>query len=90
MATQRLTREHRARWRALPYTDADHPGWRRLAAAVLLHGYQDHDAAFVHSEWACHLAELLDLPDWPPARFVSRAQLVRRRRQPSTTSRRWW
>lgn len=71
-----------------PYTDAPEP-WRRLACAMLLGGAlgayagDAEDAEWVNSDTARRLAELVDLPHWPPApaQLASRAELSRRSRQ---------
>jgi hypothetical protein len=52
--------------------DADHRGWRRLAAAVLLSAALDAHRgdcsamAWLNSERAHTWAGALDLPTWPP------------------------
>ncbi len=58
-------------WKRLPTTDDPRP-WRRLACAMLLGGalgaYEKDpdDLAWVQSDTARKLADLVDLPDWPP------------------------
>ncbi len=78
----------RVEWRSLPYAGADHVGWRRLAAAVLLKGATDahggDGAALVwlYGPQARTWAQALDLPDWPPepCRLGSHWELQRRAR----------
>lgn len=58
--------------RALPYTDALAP-WRRLACAVLVdgalgaHAGDESDRAWLSSDQAQLLADLVGLEGWPPA-----------------------
>ncbi len=52
--------------RAMPYVDAGHVGWRRLAACVLLTGVRANDREFLTGRWSRVLADALDLPQWPP------------------------
>jgi hypothetical protein len=65
----------------------EHPGWRRLAAAVLLRGCLDarsdyHAAVWLRSEQAHSLADLLGLERWPPelGQLAGRPEWVRRAR----------
>jgi hypothetical protein len=74
-----------AHWRDLPYTDSPAP-WRRLACAMLLSAALDAHAGrpdaleWVNSDTARQLAELVDLPTWPPDpdQLAGRAELRRR------------
>ena len=70
------------------YTD-EHRGWRRLACRLLLdgalgaHAHNPLDVAWVNSDSARTLAELVGLPHWPPRReqLVGARELTERARE---------